>query len=150
MTPQLVDILNACPFLLHLGNFIVNGFLSFVNFARGTFLKLFDGFLACLFIDRGNDVIGEVEYVFQAPRRKVKQKAQTAGCSFGEPDVAYRTRQLNVAHTLPAYLGPGNLNTALIADYALVADFLVLAAVTLEVFGGAEDSFTEQAISFWL
>jgi len=64
--------------------------------------------------------------------------------------VTYRAGQLNVAHALTAYLGPRDLDTALIADHALVANFLVLAAVTLKVLGGPKNSLAEQTISFWL
>ena len=41
---------------------------------------------------------------------------------------------------------PGDLHAAAVADLALVADLLVLAAVTLPVLGGAKDLFTEQAV----
>ena len=54
--------------------------------------------------------------------------------------------QLDVAHALPADLGAGDLHAAAVADLALVADLLILAAVTLPVLGGAEDPLAEQAV----
>ena len=55
------------------------------------------------------------------------------------PDVGDRRGELDVAYPLTPHLGPGDLDTAALADDALEADPLVLAAVTLPVPGGAED-----------
>ena len=41
---------------------------------------------------------------------------------------------------------PGDLHAAAVADLALVADLLVLAAVALPVLGGSEDALAEQAV----
>src|SRR5207249_190506 len=62
------------------------------------------------------------------------------------PDVTHRARQLNVAHPLPADLRAGDLDAALVADDALVANPLVLAAVALPVLGGTEDALVEEAV----
>src|SRR6185436_12101230 len=62
------------------------------------------------------------------------------------PDVADRAGQLDVAHPLAADLRAGDLDAALVADDALVADPLVLAAVALPVLGRTEDALVEQAI----
>ena len=58
--------------------------------------------------------------------------------------------QLDVAHALAAHLGPGDLDAAAVADLALVADLLILAAVALPVLGGPEDPFAEQAVPLGL
>src|SRR3712207_4648691 len=51
-----------------------------------------------------------------------------------------------MAHALTAHLGPRDLDAAALADDALVADALVLAAVALPVLGRTEDALAEQAI----
>jgi hypothetical protein len=51
-----------------------------------------------------------------------------------------------VAHPLTAHLGARDLDAALVADDALVADALVLAAVALPVPAGTEDALVEQAV----
>ena len=55
------------------------------------------------------------------------------------PDVDDGRRQLDVAHALAQDLGPGDLDAAALADDALEADPLVLAAGALPVPGGTED-----------
>ena len=55
-----------------------------------------------------------------------------------------------MAHPLPADLGPGDLHAAAVADLALVADLLILAAVALPVLGGPEDPFAEKTVPFRL
>src|SRR6185312_15216465 len=62
------------------------------------------------------------------------------------PDVADRAGQLDVAHALTADLRAGDLDAALVADDALVADPLVLAAIALPVLGGTEDALVEQPV----
>jgi hypothetical protein len=57
-----------------------------------------------------------------------------------------RARQLDVAHPLTAHLGAGDLDAAALADDALEADPLVLAAVALPVAGRAEDLLAEEPV----
>ena len=54
--------------------------------------------------------------------------------------------QFNVAHALTANLGTGNLNTTTVANLALMADTLVLTAMTLPVTSWSKDALTEQTI----
>src|SRR5690606_33017509 len=54
--------------------------------------------------------------------------------------------EVDVAHALTAHLGPRDLHAAALADDALVADPLVLAAVALPVLGGTEDALAEQPV----
>src|SRR5690606_23919011 len=101
-----------------------------------------------LFVDLSDHVLGEVEDAFEVPWGNVEQEAELARGALYEPDVAHGARELDVAHALTAHLLAGNLDTALVADDALIADALVLAAVALEVLGGAEDLLAEEAVLF--
>src|SRR5207244_12922219 len=67
-----------------------------------------------------------------------------------EPDMADGRGQLDVPHALAADLRAGHLDAALVADDALVADPLVLAAGALPVLRRSEDPFAEQAIALRL
>src|SRR6185312_8856520 len=76
----------------------------------------------------------------------VEQVADARGHALEEPDVADRSRQVNVTHPLAADLLAGHLDAAALADDALVADALVLAAVALPVLRGTEDALAEEAV----
>ena len=54
--------------------------------------------------------------------------------------------QVDVAHPLAADLRAGHLDAAALADDALVADPLVLAAVALPVLGRTEDALAEEPV----
>ena len=58
--------------------------------------------------------------------------------------------QLDMSRTLAAYLLLRHLNTAPVADDALIAYALVLTAGTLVVLGWTEDVLAEQTITLWL
>jgi hypothetical protein len=62
------------------------------------------------------------------------------------PDVHDRCRELDVAHAVAPHLGSRDLDAAALADDALEAHALVLAAVALPVLGGTEDLLAEQAV----
>ena len=62
----------------------------------------------------------------------------------------YRGSQLDVAHALAAHLGAGDLDAALVADLALIANLLIFTAVALPVLGRAKDALTEKAVLFGL
>jgi hypothetical protein len=55
-----------------------------------------------------------------------------------------------VAHPLTTHLGASYLDAAALADDALEADALVLAAVALPVASRSEDLLAEQAVLLWL
>ena len=55
-----------------------------------------------------------------------------------------------MAHPFPADFGAGDLDAALVADLAFVADPLILAAVALPVLGRPEDAFAEEAVPLGL
>src|SRR5207302_37850 len=79
-------------------------------------------------------------------RCDVEQVSQARRDTLEVPDVGDRRGELDVAHALPADLGPGDLYTAALADDPLEPDPLVLAAVALPVTGRPEDPLTEQAV----
>ena len=114
--------------------------------ALGLFLDRRQGALARLLVDVGDDVQREVQDALQVARADVEQDAETARRALEVPDVADRAGQLDVAHALAADLRARDLDAALVADDALVADPLVLAAVALPVLGRTEDALVEQAI----
>jgi len=101
-------------------------------------------------VDFDDHVLGEVEDALEVARGHVEKQPQLARGSLDEPDVADRAGEFDVAHALAANLGAGDFDAALVADDALVADALVLAAVALEVLGGAEDLLAEESVLFGL
>ena len=107
---------------------------------------LLDGQLPCLVVDGDHDVLGEVQDPLQVPGGEVQQQSQTAGSALAEPDVGHGRGQVDVAHALPAHLGPGHLDAAAVAHDAPVADALVLSAEALPVLGGTEDALAEEAV----
>ena len=102
-------------------------------------------------VARINDnIVGEVQDLLQNARADVEDQTHAGRNALEVPDVRYRRCQLDVAHALAANLGLGDLNAALVADLALEADLLVLAAVALPVLGWAKDTLAEQAVAFRL
>ena len=57
----------------------------------------------------------------------------------------YRSGKLDRAHTLAAHLGAGYLNAAALADLALIADSLILSAVTFPVLLRPENTLAEKS-----
>src|SRR6185369_4998692 len=106
--------------------------------------------LAGLLVDVRDDVQREVQDPLEVPRADVEEDAQPARGALEVPDVADRAGQLDVAHALTADLRAGDLDAALVADDALVADPLVLPAVALPVLRRTEDALVEKAILFRL
>ncbi len=99
-----------------------------------------------LLVDPGDDRGGEVEDLLELLRRHVDQVADAAGDALEEPDVGDGSCEIDVAHAVAAHLRAGDLNAAALADDALVADPLVLAAVALPVLGGTEDALAEEPV----
>ena len=58
--------------------------------------------------------------------------------------------ELDVTAALAAHLLLGDLDTTMVADDALVANALVLAAMALIVLDRAKDAFTEQSVTLRL
>src|SRR3978361_2143656 len=99
-----------------------------------------------LVVDGRDHVRREVDDLLEVLGRQVEQVAQARGNALEEPDVGDRRRQLDVAHPLTTHLGASDLDAAALADDALEADALVLAAVALPVPGGTEDLLAEKAV----
>ena len=85
-----------------------------------------------------HDIGSKVQHLFKRARADVQQRAHAARDAFEIPDMADRSRQLDMTHALAANLGAGNLYAALVADDALVAHALIFTAVALPVLGRAE------------
>ena len=106
--------------------------------------------VAGLVVDGGDHVRGEVDDLLEVLRGDVEQVAEPAGDALEVPDVGHGRGELDVSHALAAHVGPGHLDAAALADDALEADPLVLAAVALPVAGRAEDLLAEEAVALGL
>src|SRR5690606_17189828 len=109
-------------------------------------LELGKVLLALLLVDARDQVGGEVDDLLEVLGGHVEQVAEAAGHTLEEPDVGDRGGQLDVAHPLAAHLRARDFHATALADDALVADPLVLAAVALPVPLGTEDALVEQAL----
>src|SRR6185436_14619553 len=106
--------------------------------------------VAGVVIDRGDHVRREVDDLLEVLGRQVEQVAQPRRHALEVPDVRHGSGELDVAHPLAAYLAAGHLDAAALADDALEARALVLAAVALPVPGGTEDLLAEEAVTLGL
>ena len=137
---KLLDGLGA-----HLGfEFVAVFFVGGAVFVFGQKLLLLQRRLAGI----GDDVILEVDDLFDVAGLHVQQRAQAAGQGLEEPDVHDRGGQVDVAHALAADAAVRDLHAATVADDALVFRALVLAAGAFPVALGAEDALAEEAVLF--
>ena len=97
-----------------------------------------------------DDVVLEVDDLFEARRLHVEQVAEPARHRLEEPNVHNRRGQFDVAHSLAADARVRDLHAAAVADHALVLHPAVLAAGALPVLLGAEDLLAEESILLWL
>src|SRR5206468_3634735 len=95
-----------------------------------------------------DDVVLEVDDLFQAGGLHVEQGAEAAGHRLEEPDVDDGRRQFDMAHAFAADARVRDLDAAAVADHALVLHAAVLAAGALPILFGAEDALAEQAVLF--
>ena len=98
----------------------------------------------------GDDIACKVQDLLQQAGADVQHQADAAGDALEVPDMAHGSSQLDVAHALTADLGLGDLNAAAVADLALVADALILAAVALPVLGRSKNALAVQAVALRL
>src|SRR4029077_11522167 len=97
-------------------------------------------------VDPGDEVRGEVDDLLEALRRDVEQVAQPARDALEVPDVRHRRGELDVTHALAAHLRARDLDATPLADDALEAHALVLAAVALPVLRRTEDLLAEEPV----
>ena len=93
-----------------------------------------------------DDVLLVVEDGAEGRDGQVEKEAHAGGHGAVEPDVRHGGGELDVAHALAAHLEVRDLDAAAVADDALVADRLELAAVALPFLGRAEDPLAEEAV----
>ena len=98
----------------------------------------------------GNDIRAEIQHLFQNARGQIKDQAHARRDALEVPDVAHGRGQLDVAHALAADLCARDFHAAAVADLALVADLLILAAVALPVLRGSKNALAEQAVTLGL
>ncbi len=118
------------------------------RFELGT--QLLDLALAPLLVDLADDVLREVEHLLERARRNVEQETDAARGALDEPDMADRGGKLDMTHPLAADFGARYFDAAFVADDALIANALVLAARALPVLGRTEDALAEQAVALGL
>ncbi len=111
-------------------------------------LVALDGARAGVLVDVGDDVLRKVEHALEVARADVEQQAQAGGHALDVPDVRDGRGELDVAHALAAHARGCDLDAALVADDALVAHALVLAAGAFPVTRGAEDPLAEEPVAF--
>jgi hypothetical protein len=97
-----------------------------------------------------DDEVLEIENPLEVLERHVEQQPDAARQRLQEPDVGHRRGQLDMAHAVAAHLRQGHLDTALLADDALVLHPLVLAAQALVVLDRTEDAGAEQPVTLGL
>jgi hypothetical protein len=109
--------------------------------------------VALVGVDPGDQVGGEVDDLLQllglellADLGAREQVGQPGAGAPQVPDVDDRGGQLDVAHALAADLRAGDLDATALADDALEADTLVLAAVALPVLLRTEDLLAEEPV----
>ena len=112
-------------------------------------VKVVDALL-CHLAGLNDDIALVVNHHIEFLCRQTKQITDFVRQRLEIPYMCYRHNQLDVSHTLTAYLLLCNFNTATVADDAFVADAFVLAAVALIVFYRTEDAFAEQTVTLRL
>ena len=93
-----------------------------------------------------DNIVGKIKDLLQHLRAHIQNESHSGRNSLEIPDMRNRSRQFNVAHSLSADRGLGNLNAAAVADYALIANLLVFSAFAFPVLGGSENLLAEQAV----
>ena len=106
-----------------------------------------------LLVDPGDQVRGEVDDLLELLRLELlaglgphEQVGEPRPGAAQVPDVDHGRGELDVPHAVAPHLGPGDLDPAALADDALEAHPLVLAAVALPVLGRAEDLLAEEPV----
>ena len=106
--------------------------------------------MTSVLIDMRDHVCSEVDDLLEILRCEIEQVTQAARYTLEVPDVRHRGGEFDVAHTLAAHLRACDFHATSLANDALEADPLVLAAIAFPVARGAEDLLTEEAVAFGL
>src|SRR6185437_10938821 len=93
-----------------------------------------------------DDVVGVIDDLLEITQGDVEHVPHGTGKRLEEPDVRHRHGELDVAHALAAHARQRDLHAAPVADYAAIADALVLAAMAFPVLDRAEDALAEEPI----
>ena len=150
-------LLEGRDLVLELGEALVDALVALLldRLALGEHLLLEVGAVgvAALLVDPGDEVGGEVDDLLELLGLQLltglgahEQVGQPRAGAAEVPDVHDGGGQLDVAHALAPDLGAGDLHAAALADDALEAHPLVLAAVALPVLGGTEDLLAEEPV----
>ena len=97
-----------------------------------------------------NNVGSKVENLLHSPWWNIQNQAHAAGDTLEIPNMRYRSSQLNMAHTLTAYLGTSDLNTTAITDSTLMTDTFILTAMTFPITSWSKNFLAEKTILLWL
>ncbi len=119
-----------------------------LNLGFHLFLQPLERLLAGILVDVSDNILREIKHTVEIATGDIRQQAEVAWHTARIPDVRHRCSQLNVPHALATNRRACNLNPALVARQALVADVLILPAVALPVAGRAKDGLTEQSVFF--
>ena len=94
--------------------------------------------------------LSEVQHFFQTFLGDLQHLSDTGRSTLKVPDVRDRRCQLDVTHTLTAYLCTGDFYAAAVADLTLKANLLKLTAVALPVLCRSENALTVQTVTLRL
>ena len=97
----------------------------------------------------GDDVLTEVQHLLELPGAQVQQCADLAGDVLDVPDVRGWRGQLDVTHAVTPHDALGDFDAAALANLALVALTLVLAAGALVIFFRPEDPLVKETVALW-
>ena len=95
-------------------------------------------------------VVFVINYALQLAGAHIEHQADARWHALVEPDVGNGNCELDVAHALTADAAESHLDTAAVADHALVLDAFVFSAGTFPVTGRAEDALAEEPTFFRL
>ena len=104
------------------------------------------------FLQRGetgidDDIICKIQNLFQHTRCQVQHQTHSARDTLKVPDMADRGCKFNVPHSFTADFALRHFDTAAVADLALIADLLILAAVAFPVLRRSENALTEETVT---
>ena len=97
-----------------------------------------------------DDVFLIVDDLVKLFARDVEQGAYLVGQGAEEPDMSHRNSEFDVSHTLTAHFLLCYLDTATVADNALITNAFIFATVAFPVACGTENALAEQTVALRL